>query len=235
MKFFNSLLNNLKHTTKLEIVYIVMSFIGIVMIILSSLFCIEQESIAFKILNIIGDIGVCIFPTGIIGCILEKIQIQNKELEKRDKRLAVLRLVINSMHGYLNVICNTAIKDRISLKYKKVFEIIKSMNNKWTNIEFNQEEVATLKTLIEQLQNSLLLTDTLYIVTNIFDPVELNQFEILLKKAMELLNSMNQHENIQEKKNNFLSFIMITCSAIPECNNFNEMVSDGDNIYIGRK
>ena len=55
---------------------------------------------------------------------------------------------------------------------------------------------------------------------------------MLLKDGEKILHLMNESKDIVNARSEFLSYLQITCLAIPECTNFNEMISDGDNIYI---
>ncbi len=218
--------------TKLEVVNLVVAVIGIAMILCSSLFTVEQEPHCSTLLSIVGDLGIGIFPTGVIGFALERMQNRSKEKEKRDKRLAILRLFNNAVHGYLNVICNSAIKINSDLKNKKVFDIISAVNNEEIQINLCDEEKNALTLLTERLQESFGTTNPLYIVTDVFEAIEIINFEMLLKDGNNLLYLINEKVNVMDMRNSFLSYLQTTCLAISECNCFNEMISNGDNIYI---
>ena len=217
---------------KLEIVNIVVAIIGIGMIICSSLCTAEQGTLCSKLLSIIGDLGIGIFPTGIIGFILERIQNRNKAQEMKSKRLAILRLFNNAVHGYLNVICNTVIEKESSLKNKKVFEIITTLNNDDVQVECSSNEKVALSNLVEKLHELFDSDNPLYIVTDVFEMIEINHFELIIKDGEKLLCLMKENRSIKDSRNTFLSYLWTTCLEIPECYNFNLMISDGDNIFI---
>lgn len=217
---------------KLEIVNIVVAIIGIGMIICSSLCTAEQGTLCSKLLSIIGDLGIGIFPTGIIGFILERIQNRNKAQEMKSKRLAILRLFNNAVHGYLNVICNTVIEKESSLKNKKVFEIIATLNNDDVQVKCSSNEKVALSNLVEKLHELFDSNNPLYIVTDVFEMIEINHFELILKDGEKLLCLMKENRSIKDSRNTFLSYLWTTCLEIPECNDFNLMISDGDNIFI---
>lgn len=218
--------------TKLEIVNLVVAVIGIAMILCSSLLTVEPETSCSKFLSIVGDLGIGIFPTGVIGFALERMQNRSKEQEKRGKRLAILRLFNNAVHGYLNVICNSAIKINSNLKSKKLFDITRAVNSEEIQIDLSDEEKNALTLLVERLQESFGATNPLYIVTDVFETIEITHFEMLLRDGNNLLYSINERKNVMDMRSSFLSYLQTTCLAISECNYFNEMISDGDNIYI---
>ncbi len=225
-------MKKLRLPTKLEIVNIMVTIIGVVMILCSSFFSDEQESSCSKFLNIVGDLGIGIFPTGVIGFVLERMQNRSKEQEKMDKRLAILSLFNNAVHGYLNVVCNSAIKVNKDLKGEKLFYITSAVNSDEIQINICDEEKVALTLLIEKLQESFGTTNPLYIVTDVFEAIEITNFEMLINDGNKLLHSINERTNVMDMRSNFLSYLQATCLAIPECNCFNEMISDGNNIYI---
>lgn len=225
-------MKKLRFLTKLETVNLVVTIIGIIMILCSSLFLDEQDSSYSKFLNIVGDLGIGIFPTGVIGFVLERMQNRSKEQEKRDKRLAILSLFNNAVHGYLNIICNSAIKANNNLKGEKLFYITNAVNSNEIQLNICDEEKIALTILVERLQESFGTTNPLYIVTDVFEAIEIANFEMLLNDGNKLLRTIYKGTNVMDMRSNFLSYIQATCLAIPECNCFNEMVSDGDNIYI---
>lgn len=218
---------------KLEIVNIVVAIIGIVMIFCSSLLVAVPGSIYSKLLSIMGDLGIGIFPTGLIGFILERIQNRNKAQETHNKRLAILSLFNNAVHGYLNIICNEVIKKRGNLKNERVFEIITAVNN--IQMEYSESEIVALTTLIRNLQEVFSLDTALYIVTDVFEAIEISHFSMLLGEGKKLLNLMKENRDVMESRRSFLSYLQITCFSVPECNNFNLMISDGDNIFVPKK
>lgn len=217
---------------KPEIINIVVAVVGFVMILCASIFTVSQESIWAKLLNIMRDMGIGIFPTGVIGLALERMQSRNKEQEKKDKRIAMLRAFNNAIHSYLNAICNIAIAKNNSLKYKKIFDITKLVSSEEVHIEYSNNEIVALTLLVKRLQESFGLTNPLYIVSDIFETIEINHFEMLLKDGEKLLYLMSEDNDVNDKRNSFLSYLQVTCLAISECSSFNEMISDGDNIYI---
>lgn len=225
-------MKKMRFPTKLEVTNLVVAAIGIIMILCSSLFVVKQGTYYSQLLSIMGDLGIGIFPTGIIGYTLERMQNRSKEKEKRNKRLAILRLFNNAFHGYLNVICNSAIKINSDLKNKKVFDITSTVISEKIKINLCDEEKSALTLLVDRLQESFSITNPLYIVTDIFEVIEITHFEMLLNDGINLLNLINEKRNIMDMRSSFLSYLQTTCAAISECNSFNKMISDGDNIYI---
>ncbi len=225
-------MNRFGFPTKLEILNLVVAVVGIAMILCSSLFTAEQETLCSKLLSIVGDFGIGTFPTGVIGFALERMQNRSKEQEKRDKRLAILRLFNNAVHKYLNIICNSAIEANNSLKYKKVFDITSVVNSEEIQINLGDEEKDALTLLVERLQESFGTTNPLYIVTDVFEVIEITHFEMLLKDGKNLLHSTNNQKKVMDMRSSFLSYLHTTCLAVSECNCFNEMISNGDNIYV---
>lgn len=218
--------------TKVEIAHVVVAVIGIVMILCSALISCGQESPCSKFLVITGDLGVGLFPTGIIGLVLERMQYRNREQEKKNKRIAILRLYNNAVHSYLNILCNAAIETDQRLIHKRVFEITTVISNGELQVASSNDEKAALTLLTERLRESFGVSNPLYIVTDVFETTEINHFEMLLQDGEKLLSLMNKHINLAEARAGFLSYLQVACSAIPECSSFYEMVSDGDNIYV---
>lgn len=225
-------MKHLRNLTRLEIVNLIIAIEGITMILCSSLITVNQDCSFSKWLNIIGDLGIGFFPTGIIGLTLERIQNRNKEQENRDKRLNILRLFNNGIHGYLNFICNSVIMSKKELKNKGVFELISIANCEKIEISSCDEEIRALTIIVERLQELFGSPNPLYIITDIFKPIEINHFEMLLKDGNTLINAIIQGGNVSENRMRFISYLQTTCSEITECNSFCKMISNGDNIYI---
>lgn len=217
--------------TRVEIVNLVIALIGILMIVYSTLTPAENESVQEKMLALIGDLGIGLFPTGIIGFFLERIQNRNEDREKNNKRLAILRLINNAIHGYLNVICNSAIKQKSQLKLKTVFEIVDNLNE-GLFIEKIDGEAEALAILVDRLRMSFGSTDPLFIVADVFETIEIKYFESLLQDGESLLQMLDMSNGVSKKRNSFLSYVKIACSEIPECKGFVDMISDGDNIFV---
>ena len=217
--------------TKLEIAYIATATVGVAMILCSTFFAVEEKSVLGRWLAILGDLGTGLFPTGVIGLVLEKMQNRNRERDKKSKRMAVLRLFNSAVHRYFNSICNEAIRQKNAMKGKCVFEIISSVGNE-VQFECSAEEIASLCLLGEKLVEIFEKAESLFIVTDVFDPVEIDHFNLLAKETKKLLSSTNKENSIKNARCSFLSYLKTACLEIPECGDFVNMVSDGDNIYI---
>lgn len=234
MREFKSMARKYIRFTTIEVVYIFVVIVGVVMILCSSLIAAEPESNCSKVLSILGSLGTGTFPTGAVGFVLERMQNRNSEHEKSTKRLAILRLFNNSVHGYFNVICNAAIQAVPSLKDKKVFLITETLSSGNIQIENSDEELAALTILVARLKDSFSAVNPLYIATDVFTIQEINYFEMLVKDGEALLALMNKNADtsISSKRNQFISYLKTTCLAIPECSSFNEMITNGDNIFV---
>lgn len=217
--------------TKLEIAHIATATVGVAMILCSTFFAEEEKSVLGRWLTIMGDLGIGLLPTGVIGIILEKMQNRNRERDKKNKRMAVLRLFNSAVHSYFNSICNEAIRQKSAMKGKRVFEIISSVGNE-VQFECSTEEIASFSLLGEKLIEIFEKEESLFIVTDVFEPIEIDHFNLLAKETKKLLCSTNKESNIKNARCSFLSYLKTACLEIPECGDFANMVSDGDNIYI---
>lgn len=217
--------------SKIEFANIAIAAIGIAMIGCSTLIPAEIDSFNKKLLSIVGDLGVGLFPTGGIGFILERIQNRKERRERNNKRLAILRLINAAIHGYLNVICNASVAQNSRLKGENVFEIVGNLNEELQS-ENIADEVKALALLVDRLKMSFGSTDPLFIVADVFETVEIKHFESLLHDGENLLHTLHMGYEAMDGRSSFLSYLQIACLEIPECKGFAEMVSNGDNIYV---
>lgn len=234
MHFLKSTVHKLKSLTKIEFANILVTIFGITMIVCSTLISVERESIEEKLLSLLGDLGIGLLPTGVLGFVIERIQNRNKEREKNNKRSAILRLFNNALHGYLNVICNAAIAGKGCLKGENIFEIINALNSE-LHIEHITDEKEAIQLVVERLQMCFETRDPLFIVADVFETIEINHFELILQEGKNLLRLLHNNEKIGESRSSFLSYLQVACSEIPEFRNYMKMVSDGDNIYTPKK
>lgn len=228
-------MNRFLRFTKMEIANIVVALIGVMMILFSSLPSGGESKTKIAILQIVGNIGIGVFPSGVIGFILERMQIRNRNIEKTEMRRTVLRYFLSALHEYLNVVCSEAIKQNSELKDSRVFDITKRIVIQGELQPISAEESESLSVLVQRMEEAFGTNNPFYIVTDVFESDELTHFGMLIENGKKLVHSIKQEKNPIESRNSFLSYIQSTCLSIPECNGFNEMISDGDNIFIPQK
>lgn len=181
---------------------------------------------------ILGDLGVGIFPTGIIGYILEKMQRREKEEQRHKRRSAILYGIIVSIHSYFNSICNAALTEYPKYKNCNVFEIIQLIKDETIVLAYSSNELDMLRHLIIKIKDIFEFPDPTYIVSDVFEEKEENHFHLLIKEGEDLVTLIENNICKSSKRCDFLSYLEIACEEIPEFRQFLQMTSNGKNIFI---
>ena len=219
--------------SKSEWLNISAAILGVVMILLSVFCgCSEDNIILKKLFTVLGNLGIGIFPTGIIGLLLERMKARDKSEQKHRIRSAILQSINVSIHSYFNVICNSAILRCQELKGLLVFDIFQALKDKRISLDYDIAEKEALKHLITIMKSSFETPDPTYIIADIFSQGEENHFSLLIKKGEDVISCFDSGGNDSSKRFDFLSYLQVACEEIPEWNRFKNMISDGDNIFI---
>ena len=218
--------------TKKEWLYVFVAIIGVAMIIFSNAVDHLGTHEADKVLPIIGDLGIGFFPTGIIGLILDRMNSQEKNIKKNNIRNWMLLNIDVSVHSYFNLLCNSAIEADVNLKGKGLFEILKWIEGQRVISVNSNTEMELLDKLVMEMKNSFSQPSPIFAVYDIFSQNEEKYFALLIEKGEKLLKSKGGMPNIVGLRNDFLSYLTITCRELPELQHYQRMISDGDNIAI---
>ncbi len=220
-------------SSKAEWLNISAAILGVAMILLSVFYDYPEEKIIQeKLFTVLGNLGIGIFPTGIIGLLLEKMQARDKREQKRRIRSAILQSLNVSIHSYFNAICNSAISRCQKLKGLRVFEIFQAVKDTGIPFDYDSTERETLKHLVTMMRSSFETPDPTYIIADIFSQGEEKHFSLLIRKGEDVLNYFDCEGKDSSKRFEFLSYLQVACEEIPEWNKFENMISDGDNIFI---
>ncbi len=197
-------------------VYILFMFIGISMIFLgyNKIFIFPDfmrlengkyqfsliRSLNEEISSVIMNLGISIFPTGIVGWMFEMVNEKNHNKEISDKRAAILKQLSVLFQRYLSEMCfqyQELYKEKnnyylseinvldsfneMSTNYTNALSLINKGKMKWTEKEveefFRCELVTT--TDIKDVLNAILFNKDVYIINNIFSEDELKNFSDL--------------------------------------------------------
>lgn len=219
--------------SKEEWFHIMIAALGIVMISVSAFCDVDMNNNAkTRGLALLGDLGIGIFPTGIIGLLLERMQNREKGEQKHRRRIAILHSLDISIHAYFNTICNLALVENASFNGDKVFDIFQAIKDETIIVEYSDDEVKALRRLVAKIKESFEFPDPTYIAADIFSENEENHFLLLIGKGEELLKSMEIEGCKSSQRYTFLSYLKVACEEISEFNKFLDMVSDGNNISI---
>ena len=228
-----SLIAQLIPKSRAEWINLATAFLGVVLILLSVFNnCPEEKVLQKKFFAALGDIGIGIFPTGIIGLLLERMQAREKNDQKQRIRSAVLQNLNVSIHSYFNALCNSAIADYPELKGHRVFDIFKSMKELGIPLKYDNAEKQALKALVLRIKASFESPDPTYIIADIFSQSEEQYYLLLIDNGNKLLSYLDQGGNNPAERLKFLSYLQIACEEMPEWVKFKNMVSDGNNILI---
>lgn len=150
--------------------------------------------------SLIMNLGIGIFPTGIVGWMFEIVNEKNQKKEISDKRAAILKKMYVLFHRYLTEVCyqyQLFIKEKNNY-YLPKFNILDSFGEmssnytlalnwihkgqiKWTEKEveeFFRNEIATIGG-IEEVLNAIIFNRDVYIINNIFSEEEVTWFDDL--------------------------------------------------------
>jgi hypothetical protein len=212
--------------------YILLIFIGIAMVFAPVIknFSLDNKEKAVSWLTVLGELGVGVFPTGVISLILERMQIREKSEEIRRIRTAILRNIDISIHSYFNTVCNSAIAENSSLKDKKIFDIFNAIKDE--AIVITTDESSALKQLLMRMKDSFESPNPVYLAIDIFKENEERHFRLLIEKGEKLLELIENDNCMSMDRHNFLSYLETACKEITECNKYLNMSSDGNNIFI---
>lgn len=228
-KFFRALLP--KSTAEWLDTFV--AILGIAMIFVSVYFDSDQEhNTQKKLLSVVGDLGIGIFPTGIIGLLLERMQNREKGRQIQRIRAAILKSLNVSIHSYFNTICNSAISRCPGLKGRSLNEILQKVQEEQLLIDQNPKEKEALKHFLSKIKITFETPDPTYIIADIFSPSEEGYFLLLIEKGEALLSEFDQGRIEHSHRSGFIGYLKTSCEEIPEWNRFMNMVSDGNNISI---
>lgn len=179
----NNLPRLLLPQSKEEWLNLAITFLGIGMIIVSVLADDTNSMAKSKFYAIIENLGIGIFPTGIVGFILERMQIREKKDKKIRIRTAILQGLNVSIHSYLNVLCNSMINKYPDLKGKEIFDIIEAIKAGNRTLEYTEKEKDSLHQLTLKAKTSFEYPDPSYLIADIFSKSEEDHFLLLINKG----------------------------------------------------
>ena len=219
--------------SKEEIMDIIIALSGIVMICISVFGNnYESDTLNSKLLSVVGDLGIGLFPTGVISFLLEKMQQKQKDIEKQKKRATILYNLNIALHAYLNAVCNLAIAKKHSLKGHTVSDILRQILENNMELESSTDEINALTHLIEKMKDLFQSPNPIYIIADIFNEDEMKHFHLLIKAGENALNFITEANSNSLQRNCFLSYLLIAFEEISEYNVFLKMESNGHNISI---
>ena len=198
--------------------------LGIGMIIISVFYTALEGSIAKKVIEVIGDIGIGLFPTGAIGLLINWMQARENEKQQKARRSEVLRRIDSALHRYLVSLCKEANKN-YEIKGKTISEIIDSVGS---IISFSDDESDKLKILLERLEEYFDKPDPVFIMTDCFTEQEQRFHLQRINECKAILNARNADILILRSK--FLSQWRIAWKDIPEYCYYESLKYDGDNL-----
>lgn len=204
-----------------------MIFVGYnAIIIFPNLVCLESgkyQLIWFRSLNeglssVIMNLGISIFPTGIVGWMFETVNEKNHNKEISDKRAAILKQLSVLFQRYLSEMCyqyqelykekhnyylsEISVMDsfnEMSSNYTDALGLIYKGKMNWTEKEveeFFRNELATTAS-IKDVLNAISFNKDVYIINNIFSEDELMRFSDLEESIIKFKVSIENRNYIK--------------------------------------
>lgn len=195
-----------------------------------------------KIIDLLVNFGIGLFPTGAIGLIIEFVQDRQQSEIKKYKRQSILKDFQYMIQNYLNVVCdkhfqlkdinNQTIERKIDVSdiftVIKDFEcdFIKDCNNNQTACDMTivsklyQKEGESIKTLIPFIQR-IINEQNMYISNEIFS-----------KSELELLKGLKSYaEKYNEKitQNNLIGALQDKTALLSQIQN---ILNDFSELYL---
>lgn len=155
------------------------------------------QSLSEELSSVIMNLGISIFPTGIVGWMFEKVNEKNHKIEISDKRAAILKQLSVLFQRYLSEACyqyqelnkeknNYYLSEinvldsfnEMSSNYTDALSLINKGKMNWTEKEveeFFRNELETTDA-IENVLNAILFNKDVYIINDIFSEDELIRF-----------------------------------------------------------
>jgi len=180
-----------------------------------------------RIINILLDIGIGLIPTGLIGLILIFMQKNQKENEKFDQRLLLLKELDLKLRNLLNELCRL-------IEHEGVIE----RNVKRTLTQSQDKELIfteEFRICAIQFSNEIknfIASKTDYLLIETFDLEEMDALEILSESITELVNSLdsNSTAQIERSSKNTITSITKLLKKVPEFSLYLKMKFNGSHI-----
>ena len=205
---------------------IILMIIGLAMISVSVFCNAPDDSITKKIIEVIGDLGIGVFPTGAIGLLLNRMQNKEEKRQKTAQRNEVLRRIDTSLHQYLVTVCKEAMSHEIDVKDKPITQIINNLNQ--ANLLRTSAESERLKVLIERIEEYFDKPNPVFIMTDCFTEQEQRFHTQQVISGKNLISC--DDDDVQTNRASFLNSWSSGWIDIPEYQYYKDQIFDGDNL-----
>lgn len=210
--------------------------LGLLFIVLSVVIVTQDGTACHKALQIIGDVGVGLFPTGIIGLLICIMQEKDKERHRLVMRKEILRLINSAVHQYLLEICKCAACKCGNLKGKKLTEIERAIINRDVNFPYSDTEVEKLKVLTLRLTDYFGKAEPALIIGDLFTSNEQKFYAARIEEGQAIIESYSEAKNSEEiaanKRNDYITHWQSLRGLFPEYRKYNNLYFDGHNLVI---
>ena len=183
-----------------------------------------------RVTSILLDIGVCLLPTGLIGLILVFLQNSQKDNEKFNQRLSLLKELDMQLHNFINEICrNITISQQAN--EKNVQKILIQLRDNNLTLSFNNNFQNYVKLLSTAIINFLSKKDD-YLMIEIFNSYEIDALLLLSESINDFISSYETENTALVERNSkkMAIYILKLLKNIPEFSSYLKQVYNGSNI-----